>query len=351
MENIAEKYSKFNSIGTMWLWFIPAAIITFFMSLKMVKYAEVVIEKTKFGGAFVGGALVSVATSLTELVTEITQGVNGTPAVGLSDDMGANMFSTFMITVVLLVFIKQMFAKKLDKWTVFSMIFSLIITIILTIVVWFGNDLHISKGGKIAIGLIPIFFVFAYFIYVGLSYKYGTEDEQVDGVVSNISAKKGVFGFLFFALLLLGAAVFLNLTIDAMMKTYGLKPKSAGGIFLSMTTAMPEVVSLVVLIRARQPIAAVASIIGSHIFNLSLIFWGDIAFASHPILEGPNVSGIAGVWILGAITAIELSLLIVFVIISKKIKSKWVYAIMPSLIIATYIIGWIIMLTVPALSA
>ncbi|TCG11165.1 sodium:calcium antiporter [Mycoplasma todarodis] len=346
MNNIVEKFAGFNNAGTMWIWFIPIAAITFFFSLKMVKYAEVVIEKTKFGGAFVGGALVSVATSLTELVTEITQGVNGTPAVGLSDDLGANLFSTTMIAVVMLIFAKQMFAKKLDRWTLISIGISLCMTIFLTIVIWFGKDLHIGKGGKIVIGLIPFFFLLVYVGYVALSYKIGTEDEQVDDKVKNISAKKGVLGFLLFSALLLVAAVGLNLTIDAMMETYQLSPKSAGGIFLSMTTAMPEIVSLVVLVRAKQPIAAVASIIGSHIFNISLIFWGDLAFHTAPILTGPDVHGLHGVWILGTITAIELGLLALFVIIAKKIKKKWVYAIIPTLIILTYIIGWIIMLTV-----
>ncbi|CAM9096153.1 sodium:calcium antiporter [Mycoplasma todarodis] len=346
MNNIVEKFAGFNIPATMWIWFIPVAALTFFFSLKMVKYAEVVIEKTKFGGAFVGGALVSVATSLTELVTEITQGVNGTPAVGLSDDLGANLFSTTMIAVVMLIFMKQMFTKKLDKWTVMSILISMTMTIFLTIVIWFGEDLHIGKGGKIVIGLIPFFFLLAYVGYVAISYKFGTEDEVQNTEPTNISAKKGVLGFLLFSALLLVAALGLNLTIDAMMETYGLSPKSAGGIFLSMTTAMPEIVSLVVLIRAKQPIAAVASIIGSHVFNISLIFWGDIAFHTAPILTGPGVHGLHGVWILGALTAIELALLALFVIIAKKIKKKWVYAIIPTLIILTYIIGWIIMLTV-----
>ncbi len=346
MNNLAHNFSNFNNSGTMWLWFLPIATLTFFFSLKMVKSAEIVIKKTKFGGAFIGGALISMATSLTELVTEITQGLNGTPAVGLSDDLGANLFSTTMIAVVALVFIKQMFIKKLDRWTIISIIISMCMTIFLTIVTWFGKDLYIGKEGKVVIGLIPFFFLLAYMIYIFISYKFGSEDDKVNLELKDISAKKGILGFILFSSLLLLSALGLNLIIDAMMVTYHLTPKSAGGIFLSMTTAMPEIVSLFVLIKARQPIAAVASIIGSHIFNISLIFWGDIAFHTAPILTNPGVHGMGGIWILGAITAIELGLFLLFVIISKKINKKWVYAIIPTLIILTYVIGWILMLTI-----
>jgi cation:H+ antiporter len=81
----------------------------------MVKYAKGVILTTKFGGAFVGGVLVSAATSVPELVTEVAQAAHGTPAIGMADDIGANAFSTVMIAVVALFMIRSMFLLKLHK--------------------------------------------------------------------------------------------------------------------------------------------------------------------------------------------------------------------------------------------
>ncbi len=323
-----------------WLWFIPAALLTFWFAFKMVKFAEVIIAKTKFGGAFVGGALISVSTSLTELTTEIIQSSIGKPAVALADDLGANYFSTFAIAVMSLVFIKQMFVKKLGNWTKASIFLSAFLSILASILLGFQKDIGIGKQGAFIIGIVPIFFFLAYLIYVWLSYKFGAEDEEATHIPP-LTARQGVIGFLIYSLLLLGAAFFLNITVHGMQATYGLKPNSAGGILLSLTTAMPEVVSLFILLYNKRPIAAVGSIIGSQVFNLSQMLYGDMVYTKSPI-----VNASAEVWKMGVATSVMLLLLGIFAIISKKIKNKVIFAIFPILIILTYIIGWILILTI-----
>jgi cation:H+ antiporter len=75
-----------------------------------------------------------------------------------------------------------------------------------------------------------------------------------------------------------------------MQKTYEIDEKSAGGILLSMTTALPEIVALISFAMARQAIAAVGSILGSHIFNYSLVFYGDLAYSKGPIMTAEHVN-------------------------------------------------------------
>ncbi len=52
----------------------------------------------------------------------------------------------------------------------------------------------------------------------------------------------------------------------------------------------------------------------------------------------------AQLWKMGISTIVLITLLLIFVIISKKIKNKYVYAIMPSIMIFWYIMGWVWML-------
>ncbi len=337
--NFISQMPGYQNTSIFWMWFIPASILTFLFSYKMVKCAEVIIAKTKFGGAFVGGTLISVSTSLTELTTEIMQAHNGTPAVGLADDIGANLFSTFAIAISSLVFLNRMFMRELGKWTKFSIFFSMMLSIVIAIVLGVGKDLHIGTPGKFVIGLIPFIFLLGYLIYVFLSYKFG-EEESTATNVQDISAKKGIIGFFVFSILLLAAAFFLNITVDGLKETYKLDSESAGGIFLSMTTAMPEVVSLVVLIYNKQPIAAIGSIIGSQVFNLSLILYGDMAY-----VHGPIVQHAGNVWQMAVVTSIMLFLLGIFSVVAKKIKSKLLYMLLPIVIICIYVIGWILILT------
>lgn len=75
-----------------------------FASLKLVKYSEVIIAKTRFGGGFVGGTLIAAITSMPELITEVTQGASGHPESGLGDDIGSNAFSVFLMGIGTIVF-------------------------------------------------------------------------------------------------------------------------------------------------------------------------------------------------------------------------------------------------------
>ncbi|NQZ65880.1 MAG: hypothetical protein HRT99_01520 [Mycoplasmatales bacterium] len=339
MEIISEWFSGWNITGTMWLWFIPAAAFTLFSAMKMVKYAELIIEKTRMGGAFVGLVLVSMITSIPEMITEISQGLANSPETGLSDDIGANAFSTFMLAIASLIFIKSMFVKNLGIWTKITIGISFVLSLIMTIILFYSADIQIGTSGRIAIGIVPLFMMLIYIIFVYFSYRYRhLADEEPKEVIQTTRSNKQIFLiFGLFSFMLISASLFLNWVTDSMQITYSIDPKSAGGILLSMTTAMPEVVALFSLARKGYLTAATGSIIGSHIFNFSAILWGDLAYTGSDIIHGPGVNSI---WMIGLMLTVEVGLLLVFSIVGKRIKSKILYATFPSLIIITYIIGW-----------
>ncbi len=327
----------------MWIWFIPAAALTLFSAMKMVKYAELIIEKTKMGGAFVGLVLISMITSIPELITEISQGLSNSPATGLSDDIGANAFSTFMLAIASIIFVKSMFVKKLGLWTKITIVISFTLSLLMTIILYYSADIEIGVPGKIAIGIVPIFMLLVYIIVVYFSYRFRhLADEEPENLVkTNLSKKQIYFMFVLFSFSLILSSLLLNWVTDAMQIKYSIDPKSAGGILLSMTTAMPEVVALFGLARKGYLTAATGSIIGSHIFNLSAIFWGDLAYNQTDIINGPGVSS---VWMIAVIVTIEVGILLSFVVLGKRIKNKYTYLIFPSLIVCTYIIGWSLIL-------
>lgn len=309
----------------------------------MVKYAELLIDKTKLGGAFVGLIIVSMITSIPELITEVSQGISGSPATGLSDDIGANAFSTFMLAIASLIFIKSMFIKKIGIWTKITILISFLLTLLMTIILFFDTDIDIEIWGKITIGIIPIFMMVVYIIFVIFSYKfrYLVDEEPKISKISELTIKQIVVRFTFYSILLICASLLINWVVDAMQIMYSINPKSAGGIMLSITTAAPEVIALFGLAKKGHLTAATGSIIGSHIFNLSSVFWGDLAYHQEAIIHGPGVSS---VWMIGIIVTIELGFLLIFSLIGKKIKNKFVYAILPILIVFTYIFGWALIL-------
>jgi len=95
--------------------FIVFAAALLYASIKLVKYADILIAKTKFGGAFIGGVFIAAVTSMPELITEIAQSANGNPGAGMSDDLGSNAFSAFLIALAAIMFYKNRMFENLGK--------------------------------------------------------------------------------------------------------------------------------------------------------------------------------------------------------------------------------------------
>ncbi len=337
------------------LWFIPAVCLVLYGAIKLVKYAEVIMVKTKIGGAFVGGALIAAVTSIPELITEVAQSSSGNPGAGFADDIGSNAFSAFLLGISAIVFVKTMFLKKLGRWSRISIFISFALAFVLTFVTYFQKDLIIGNA-KFAIGIVPLLLFIVYLLVLRWQYKFGDSDEENEEAFKHpdISVKRASWMFLYWGIFLIIFSLLMNWFASSMQAGYSeaLNSKTVGGIFLSVATSMPEVVAFFILLRKNKPVAAIASLIGSHIFNIAISFFGDLAY--HGEYDGTKLtlgdaptmttSGVHDNWPLALITAIMMGLLVVQVIISKKITKKRYYLVIPSLVTVTYIVGWTCML-------
>jgi cation:H+ antiporter len=242
--------------------------------MKMVNYAQLIIQKTKLGGAFVGLIFVSLITSIPELITEISQGILGKPDVGISDDIGSNAFSMFALSFVILIFIKKLYIDKISKLTIITIFISLTLSIFVTFVFKYQLDYNVGYAGTFSVGITSIFLLFCYLIFVFFTYKnrHLADPEPKILIKSNKTIKQIFILFIFYSIFLILVAISLNASVNAMQHQYKISSKSAGGLFLSITTSMPEIIALIVFAKSGFLSAAISSIVGSHIFNLSAIF-------------------------------------------------------------------------------
>ena len=313
-----------------------------FTAIKMVKYSEVIMVKSKFGGAFVGGALIAIFSSMPELITEVFQSLNDTPGVGVADDLGANAFSALAIAIALIILIKQSFTKDMSKYAKISLLVNAGLGFLLAIFMWFHKDFAIGKVSTYAIGVVPIFMFLSYILSLFLQYKFGDAEEEGDPAkVKNISLKKGAILFSLFGLAVFGFAVLLNISVDSMSDGFHISHESAGGLFLSMTTSLPEIVAFIALLKAKQISAALATIIGSQMFNIGVSIFGDLAYADQPLFEN---AGVGKDWSLALLFGLEMLFIWLHIILEKRMKYTWEKAIFPSLAVATYVIGWLLII-------
>ncbi len=349
MNTIIDWFKSWTMGGELAILLFPLfAGLLLFVSLKLVRYAEVIIAKTRFGGGFVGGTMIAAITSMPELITEVTQGVSGHPESGLGDDIGSNAFSIFLMGIGTIVFWRYMFMNNLGKWTKISLAMSFGLSIFLSIFLIVNRIYGYADIPAGYIGIIPLAFFLFYLVTLYLSYRFSDEDDEPadEDFVKKHTLKKSILAFVFFSLLLVLFAVLVNIDVRAFQEGLGIPEESVGGVFLAITTSLPEIVAFFAFMNRKQPSAAIASLVGSHFFNLGIMFFGDLAYEDGPTFNNPDMSKHLPLTIL---TVIMLLVVIAHFVGAKKwpkaFAKKWVYFTSSAAIMLTYIIGWIIILT------
>ncbi|AAT27752.1 sodium:calcium antiporter [[Mycoplasma] mobile] len=324
-----------------WFLFLLMAGILSFISLNLVKNAEIIIAKTKLGGAFVGGVLISAITSMPEFITAVSQAGFGNAETGISDDLGSNAFAIFLIMITGLLLYRDLFLVKVKGFTRVIILISLVSSLFYGIILLIGQDAIIGVVGQYAIGVIPAIFLIIYLISTYLQYKYGGDDEVHETVLKekfkNKNVRKTFFWFIIWAILLCAASLGVNFIINGMQIVYGIDSNSAGGLILAITTSLPEIISFGFFMKNKQPIAAFGTLIGSAIFNNSLIFWADLAFRQNSIVIGQRGSDTFAIAFLVAGLLALLSLIIFF---PKFFSKKRYYFIIPALGVISFVVGW-----------
>lgn len=139
------------------------------------------------------------------------------------------------------------------------------------------------------IGIIPLGFFLFYLVSLYLSYKFSDEDQPEEDSKTK-PLKSAIILFVLYAIMLVVFAVLVNVDVRAFQEGLGIPEESAGGVFLAITTSLPEIVAFFAFMKKRQPAAAIASLVGSHFFNLGIMFFGDLAYDKGPTFNNPAMS-------------------------------------------------------------
>jgi cation:H+ antiporter len=230
----------------------------------------------------IGLTIVSLGTSMPELMVSLVAGFKGASDLVLGNVIGSNIMNTLLVLGITALVVRGglVFARN----TVLREIpFSLLTGVVLLILV---NDVFFSSGidqpdiaGFAGIlsrgdGIILLCFFAIFTVYVISIAKGGDdsqtelEDEAGDHSISTPRA----------TLLLVGGAVALafggQLTVDGGVKIaelFGVSQKLIGLLLLAGGTSLPELVTSVVAARKGRPGIAIGNVLGSNIANIFLV--------------------------------------------------------------------------------
>jgi len=302
-----------------WVKFIVCVIVIFISGRKVARYGDVIAEKTGLGGVWIGLILIAALTSLPELfngVSAVTL-VNA-PGLTIGNILGANMFNLFNLALLDLVHRNGSILAAVGKTHRLTGLFSLIMVLFIAGFILISSRFHVMAIGWI--GWYTPFIVVLYFIFARILYHYEQRHPSLKETEFEYADKSLRHIYLYFSLaavFIIGAGIWLAFIGDEIAGTYGWGQSFVGSLFLAFTTTLPEITVSFAAMRIGAKDLAVANLIGSNMFNLTIIPIDDLLYFKGPVLAAISETHL--------VTAFTVVLMTVIFIIALSRQSRRFY--------------------------
>lgn len=280
-----------------WLQFLFASAVIVFTGIQLSRYGDVIAEKTGIGRAWIGLVLMAGVTSLPELVTGISSvSLVGSVDIALGDIWGSCVYNLLIIALLDALNGRESIFKGVGRVHLVSSAYSIMLLTVGLFSMLFASFVPSLNIFGIVIGLSTPVIVIVYIIGIRAVYYY--EKKMVKEVIKEsakshkredfykgLTLNKAVTIYVLNAIVLVGAAGWLPFIADSLSEITGLGESFMGGVFVAMTTSLPEVVVSVAALRIGAQDMAVANMLGSNMFNMAILFVDDIFYFKAPLLS------------------------------------------------------------------
>jgi cation:H+ antiporter len=310
----------------MWL-FIIKFLVGLLLVVKGADFltdgASSIARKFKVSTLLIGLTIVSLGTSLPELVVSSVSAMKGSSDMALGNVVGSNMFNTLAIVGVTALFCPIVCKKDL---LLRDIPVNVLVTCTLFVMVYFCNGIGILTRME-GITLLTIFVIYMGFtIYTSLKSSKRTEEAPVEAPMPIWKAI--VLIVLGLTVLVFGGDWFVD-GAAGIAAELGVSESVIALTIVSAGTSFPELATSVVAARKGDTDMAMGNVVGSNIFNIMFIL--GVASVINPI-AAKNISIIDF-----KILLFSILLLTVFCVVGKRHRiGRWQGAVLTICMIAYY---------------
>jgi cation:H+ antiporter len=275
-----------------WIKFVICLLVIFFSGRKVARYGDIIAEKTGLGGVWVGLVLIAVLTSLPELfngVSAVT--LVDAPGLTVGNLLGANMFNLFNLALLDMFYHHRPLLSMISSTHRLTGIFSLILVLLVAVFIIISNRVDALAVGWIGWYSPLIIVLYAVFARIVFQYERNLSmDKEVELMYAGESSRKVYLYFSIAAMFIIGAGIWLAFIGDEIAGTYGWGESFVGSLFLGFTTTLPEITVSYAAFRIGAIDLGVANLIGSNLFNMTIISIDDVLYVKGPLLAAVSES-------------------------------------------------------------
>lgn len=281
------------TLSTALLTFAVCSLIVIGAGTALAWCGDAIAELTGLGRLLVGSILIAGATSLPELVVDITAIRNKMPDLAVGDLLGSSLMNLLILAGLDCLYHS---ARRAFSRESIGHALSAMVGILTTSLAVFGIAAGTRLGGTTIVGIAPTLWL------VGIAYLFGVRlifrDQQLARsghaetlesppgyTASPMSLKKAVIGFIFAAGVIVLVGPSLSVSAGVIADQTGLGRTFVGTTLVALTTSLPELVASIVAVRMGAFDLAAGNIFGSNAFNMLLLLPLDALYPGSLLAE------------------------------------------------------------------
>lgn len=243
------------------VWLLVSLVILYYGAEGLVSGAASLAKRIGISPLVIGLTIVSIGTSMPELIVSVKASMNGLGALSIGNVLGSNFFNIGIILGLSALIYPLLVKRQLLKLDVPVMILSALLFFLMFL------DHEISRGEALVLILLFIFYI-SYLLFISKKNVAVEEEEEIK------ETKHWTLDVLFIVVGLLALVygsdlLVVNATLIA--GRLGMSEAMIGLTIVAAGTSMPELATSVVAALKKRSDIAIGNVVGSNIFNILLI--------------------------------------------------------------------------------
>lgn len=312
-------FEQFPLWGNVALFTVAAAAV-WAAGTRIARYADAIAEITGLGRAVLGILLLGGVTSLPELAVASTAALAGHPELSVNDLLGSAAINVLIIALADAAIGRDAITSVVASPHVLLQGVLGIVLLAVVACAAISVDVAILGASAWTWTLLALYGASVWIIarsHSGQVWKPvpATVRGQKGSSSANHHSSLGklVTRTAFAGAIVLVAGFFLAKTAEAIAAQTGLGTSFVGAVLLAASTSLPEVSTVLAAVRLRQYEMALSDVLGTNLFNVTIIFVVDLLYDGEPVLA--KVGAFAAV---GALLAIVLTGLFLVGMIERR---------------------------------
>lgn len=284
-----------------WGVFVASILAIWFAGWRLTRAADAIALRTGLGRVFIGSVLLAATTSLPEVALEAAAAWQNFVDIALGNVFGSNIFNMTIISVCGIVWGQGPLLAAASRSHIATAVLGMLLSAIAALAILTRPNIGLLGIG---VEIFIILAVYAFGLYIlrknnlndaSANSKNPTHPTaslaseavavpEATAVMMGSMARVWV-EFLLSAIVVFIAAAALSKSADVIGTATGLGGTFIGTTLVAATTSIPEVVTSIVAARIGAIDLAVGNVLGSNIFNMSILLVSDIFYRGGYILS------------------------------------------------------------------